>query len=109
MAQKILVTKYKFNVSPEEYKQMVSQLGQPFADVPGCQWKIWLIDEDRREGGAVYLFRDEQSLEDFKASPLVASVMSHPALSDFDLRVCDILKEVSEVTRAPLMEEAVAS
>ena len=108
MSQKILVTNYTFNVSPEEFKTMAAQLGPAFAEVPGCQWKIWLIDEAKKEAGAVYLFKDEVSLENFKASALVASVLSHPALSNFELRERDILKEVSEVTHAPLMAEAMA-
>ena len=103
MSQKILVTNYNYNVSLEEYQQMVAQLAQSFADVPGCLWKIWLIDADKQEAGAVYLFTDDASLQAFKASPLVASVLSHPALSNFDLKERDILNEVSEITRAPLM------
>ena len=103
MAQKILVTNYNYSVSLEEYKNMTSQLAQSFADVPGCLWKIWLLDDEKKEAGAVYLFEDEESLQKFKSSPLVASVLSHPALSNFDLKERDILKEISEITRAPLM------
>jgi hypothetical protein len=103
MSQKMLVTNYNFNVSLEEYQQMTSQLAQAFADVPGCLWKIWLIHKEKKEAGAIYLFRDELSLKNFKASALVASVLSHPALSNFELRERDILEEVSEITRAPLM------
>jgi hypothetical protein len=102
MAQKILVTNYNYSVSREEFENMASELGQPFADVPGCLWKIWLIDDEKKEAGAVYLFKDEASLHEFKASPLVASVLSHPALSNFDLKERDVLADVSEVTRAPL-------
>ena len=102
MAQKILVTNYNYSVSLEEYKNMTSQLAQAFSDVPGCLWKIWLIDDEKKEAGAVYLFEDEESLRNFKSSPLVASVLSHPALSNFDLKERDILKEISEITRAPL-------
>lgn len=103
MSQKMLVTNYSYNVTSEEYKNTVAQLAQAFADVPGCLWKIWLIDEDKKEAGAVYLFKDEEALQNFKSSPLVASVLSHPALSNFDLKERDILTEVSEITRAPLM------
>ena len=102
MAQKILVTNYTFNVSKEEFESMASGLGPAFAEVPGCIWKIWLIDAEKKEAGAVYLFKDEESLKQFKASPLVASVLSHPALSNFDLKERDILKDVSELTHAPL-------
>ena len=103
MPQKILVTNYNYSVSLEEYKNMTSQLAQAFADVPGCLWKIWLIDDEKKEAGAVYLFEDEEALQNFKSSPLVAAVLSHPALSNFDLKERDILKEISEITRAPLM------
>lgn len=105
MAQKVLVTGYTFSVSPEEFGNMAAQLAPDFAAVPGCLWKIWLIDRDKKEAGAVYLFKDEEALQNFKASPLVASVLSHPALGNFDLKEKDILKDVSEITRAPLMQE----
>lgn len=106
MPQKMLVTKFNYSVSRDEFERMTSQLGPAFAEVPGCVWKIWLIDDQKKEAGAVYLFRDEESLQNFKDSPLVASVLAHPALSNFELRDTDILKEVSEVTHAPLMETA---
>jgi hypothetical protein len=109
MSQKILVTNFTYNVSRDEYEKMATALGQAFADVPGCLWKIWLIDEEKKEAGAVYLFKDEESLQTFKASELVASVLSHPALGNFDLRERDILPEVSQVTNAPLMTSGVYS
>ena len=102
MLQKMLVTNYNYNVSREEYENMTGQLGQAFAEVPGCIWKIWLIDDEKKEAGAVYLFENDEALQNFKASPLVASVLSHPALSNFDLKERDILTKVSETTRAPL-------
>jgi quinol monooxygenase YgiN len=108
MSQKILITKFRFNLPPQEYKEMLAPLAQSFAEVPGCQWKIWLVDEEKNEGGAIYLFRDQQAMDDFIQSPLVAAVLAHPALSSFELRPCDVLKEISEITRAPLTEMAVA-
>lgn len=104
MPQKILITKFNYNLPAQEFKNLLSSVAGEFVKVPGCQWKIWLIDEEKNEGGAVYLFRDGEALETFKASPLVASVLSHPALSNFDFRETDIVKEPSEITKAPLME-----
>ena len=106
MSQKMLVTNYNYSVSMEEYQQMTSQLAQAFADVPGCLWKIWLVDSEKKEAGAVYLFKDEDALKTFKSSQLVASVLSHPSLSNFNLTERDILEEVSEITRAPLMNSS---
>ena len=107
MSQKILVTNFTYSVPREEFESMAAQLAPAFAEVPGCLWKIWLVDAEKNEAGAVYLFKDEEALQNFKASPLVAAVLSHPALSNFELRERDILKEVSELTHAPLMSEAV--
>jgi len=108
MTQKMLITKFNFSLSVNEFKDLLSAVAQDFASVPGCQWKIWLVDEEKKEGGAVYLFKNKEALENFKASPLVASVVSHPALSNFDFRETDIVQEPSEITRAPLMEMTVA-
>lgn len=106
MSQKILITKFNYNLPADEFKTVLSAVANDFANVPGCQWKIWLIDEGKNEGGAVYLFKSEEALETFKASPLVASVLSHPALSNFDFRITDIVMQPSEITKAPLMEMA---
>lgn len=105
MPQKILVTNFAFNVPREEFIAMSYRLAPRFAEVPGCVWKIWLIDEKKSEAGAVYLFKDEEALQNFKASSLVASVLSHPALSNYDFKERAIQKAASEVTHAPLMEE----
>jgi hypothetical protein len=102
MAQKILVTNFTFSVSREEFAVMAGQLAQAFAEVPGCVWKIWLVAEDKKEAGAVYLFADDAALQAFKASPLVASVLAHPALGNFELRERSINAEASAITRAPL-------
>ncbi len=102
MSQKILVTNFSYSVPRAEFEQMAAQLAPAFASVPGCLWKIWLIDAAKKEAGAVYLFQDDAALQAFKASPLVASVLSHPALGNFDLKERDIARDVSLLTRAPL-------
>ena len=107
MSQKMFITNFTYSVSREEYESMAAQLAQAFAEVPGCLWKIWLIDPENKQAGAVYLFKDDESLQNFKASPLVASVLAHPALSNFDLKEREILTEISMITHAPLMGEAV--
>ena len=105
MAQ-ILQVNFKFNVSREQYENTVSPMAQDFAEVPGCLWKVWLMNETDNEAGGIYLFADEASVESFKNSPLVASVLSHPALSDFSIKEFEVLDEISRVTRAPLAATA---
>ena len=102
MAQQILQVNFKFNVPREQYENTVSPMAQDFANVPGCLWKVWLMNEKESEAGGLYLFVDEVSVEKFKGSPLVASVLGHPALSDFSIKQFEVLDKVSRVTRAPL-------
>lgn len=108
MAQKILVTNFTFDMTLDEFENTTTQLAPEFSAVPGCQWKIWLIDREKKEAGAVYLFESNEALQHFKNSPLVASVLSHPALGNFDLKERDIVAEASRINHAPLMQEAMA-
>jgi hypothetical protein len=108
MAQKILITKFNYNLPHADFRNLLLSVAGEFAAVPGCLWKIWLIDEEKHEGGAIYLFNSNEKLEIFTASPLVQSVLSHPALSNFDFRITDILTEASAITRAPLAETILA-
>jgi hypothetical protein len=108
MTQKILITKFNYNLPHGEFRDLLLSVAGDFAKVPGCEWKIWLIDEEKQEGGAIYLFKDEEALSTFKESPLVQSVLSHPALSNFDFRETDIVKEPGLITRAPISETMIA-
>ena len=102
MSHQILQVNFKFNVAREQYENTVSPMAQDFAEVPGCLWKIWLMNEADNEAGGIYLFADEASMEKFKGSPLVASVLSHPALGDFSIKQFEVLEKISRATRAPL-------
>lgn len=104
MAQQILQVNFKFNVPRKQFENTIAPMAQDFADVPGCLWKIWLLNEKESEAGGIYLFADEASTEKFKGSPLVASVVGHPALSDFSIKQFEVLETVSRVTRAPITQ-----
>ena len=102
MAHQILQVNFKFNLAREQYENTVEPLAQDFANVPGCLWKVWLMNDKDKEAGGIYLFADESSVATFKDSPLVAAVLSHPALSEHSIKQFEVLEQVSRVTRAPL-------
>ncbi len=107
MAQ-ILQINFKFNVSREQFEEAASSVAQAFAEVPGCHWKVWLMNEQESEGGGIYLFADEASVEEYKAGPLFAAVAGNPILSDFSIKQFEVLEQVSKVTRAPIPAAAAA-
>lgn len=109
MAHQILQVNFKFNVSRAQFEDTAASVAQAFAEVPGCLWKVWLVNEAESEAGGIYVFADEASVENYKSSPLIASVLSNPALSDFNVKQFEVMEEVSRVTRAPLSTTAAAA
>lgn len=102
MSAKILQLNFKFSITGDEYRQAASSLAGQFAALPGLIWKIWMIKEADKVAGGIYFFEDEASVKAYLEGPLAAQVMSHPALSDFDAKIFDVMDDVTAVTRGPV-------
>ncbi|MFX0209099.1 MAG: YdhR family protein [Candidatus Hodarchaeota archaeon] len=102
MPGRIMQLNFKFSVSGAEYEQAVSPLATQFAAVDGLRWKIWMINEEEREAGGIYMFDDEASVKAFLDGPLASQVTSHPALSDFSVKQFDVMENVTAITRGPI-------
>ena len=108
MSGKIVQINFKFNVPRGDYEEAVSPLADEFAAVAGLHWKIWLMNEAESESGGIMLFGDEASAKAFLEGPLAAKVTGHPALSDFSVKMFDVMKEETVITHGPLEERAPA-
>jgi len=102
MSNKILQLNFRFNVPRADYELAVAPLARDFAEVPGLEWKIWLMNEAEGEAGGIYLFDDGSSLEAYLEGPLAGAVMAHPALFEFSAKVFDSIEELTAVTRGPV-------
>ena len=102
MAQKILQLNFRFSVTADQYTAAVSELAEDFAKVDGLRWKVWIMNESRKEAGGIYLFDDQSSLDSYMKGPLAAGVTSHPALSDFSIRQFDVMPDLTAITRGPV-------
>jgi hypothetical protein len=109
VAHQILQVNFKFNLPRAQFEKAASSVAQLFADVPGCLWKVFLMNESESEAGGIYLFADEASVENYKSSSLFASVLSNPAFSDHTVKQFEVMEEVSRITRAPLTATAAAA
>lgn len=108
MSQRILQINYRFDVSSDDYIGAVSPMARDFAGVKGLCWKVWLLNDEKSEGGGIMLFDDQASLDAFLKSPLAAKVISHPALADFSVRQFGVMEKETGITRGPLEVSAEA-
>jgi hypothetical protein len=75
---------------------------QPFLQVPGLLWKIWLDGDAERLAGGIYLFADQASAEAYANGPIVARIKANPDFSEVLVRVFAVRQRMSEITRAPI-------
>ncbi|TFH57868.1 MAG: hypothetical protein E4G91_10240 [Candidatus Zixiibacteriota bacterium] len=102
MDERILQINFRFNVSRAEYEKLANSVAGEFAQLDGLRWKIWLMNEKKREAGGIYVFEDETSLGAFLAGPLAAKVTSHPAISDMSVKQFENMADATEITRGPI-------
>ena len=103
MSERLLQINFKLEVTPKEYEQAAKSLVDQFANLPGLMWKIWIMNEEQREAGGIYLFENESSMNEFLSGPLAKTVTSHPGLSNFSVKPFTIMNDLTEVTQGPLV------
>jgi hypothetical protein len=104
MTKAILTTKFNYSIPTEEIKKIMPAVAPEFSGILGCCWKIWLINEDHRESGGVYLFESASELKQYLRSDLFASVINNPAFSNLQTNIFSVAEAASIITGAPLME-----
>jgi hypothetical protein len=102
MAKTIVHIQFKLTIPAAEYVQAVTPMAQAIADVPGLEWKIWLLDKDAGTAGGVYLFANQNDAQAFLDGPLVFRVRSAPMLADFEATHYDVIEELTAATRGPI-------
>ena|ERR1700759_194751 len=107
MTKKVFTTKFNYSMPTEELKKIMPAVAPKFSHIPGCLWKIWLMNEDRKEAGGVYLFESATDLEQFLKSTQFASVVNNPAFSNLQTGTFDVAEAASVITGARLMSSLV--
>jgi len=104
MSQKIVQINYQFSIPAEDLSQAMLPAAPVIADVPGLHWKVWLMEDGRREAGGLYLFEDEATANAFVAGPLVAGLKANPVVSDVSIKQFGVSEEHTRITRGPIGE-----
>lgn len=103
MSRKIMQVNFKLSVPSDVFEQgCTPEAAQPFAEVAGLQWKIWILNHETGEAGGIKLFQDEVSLRAYMNGPLWTAVKNGTGWTDVQVKIFDILDVPSVVTRAPL-------
>jgi hypothetical protein len=102
MPAKILQINFKFRASTADYQNLCQSVAEAFAAVPGLRWKIWLLNEQEKEAGGIYLFESDQAVNDYLSGPLVAQVKGHPALYELSAKAFDVMADVTAITHGPV-------
>jgi hypothetical protein len=102
VSKKILQINARSNVSATELAAEFKGAATPISAVPGLEWKIFAMNEERSQSAGIYLFKDAYSLEAYLEGPIVAAMKSKPAFSDIDVKVFDVVEDATLVTRGPI-------
>ena len=95
----ILIINFNLNdLERDQYEAVCAEVASAFADVPGLISKHWLANEETNTYGGVYVWENKQSMLDFQASELFASVGANPAFANITANDFEVLAGPSSVT-----------
>ncbi len=69
---------------------------------PGLVWKVWTAQPADVVYGGIYLFEDENSVNDYLQGEVVAGMRSLPGVTDFAAQLFDVNHPLTAATRGPL-------
>lgn len=98
----ILQINFNLNVPLGEYQKMADSVAHAFLDVPGLRWKIWLLNPATQEGGGIYLFDSQASLDAYLNGPLVAHLRGLPSIRNISVKQFEVMPDATALTRGPL-------
>jgi hypothetical protein len=100
MSSKVnLQIQFDLQCTPAEYRGLADHVAGAIAAVPGLLWKVWIVDEERRRGGGVYLFEDRAAATAYLEGPIVSRLRANPALTNVEVRLFEVIDAPSVVTR----------
>ena len=108
MSQQILQVNMNYSIPRADLETAWLGAAQPIADTPGLVWKVWLMNEEKKEAGGIYLFESEEAANAYVSGPIVAGLKASPAVSNISAKMFSVLGDHSAITRAPLATSVAA-
>lgn len=89
---------FDFDSSLAELTTGTVKVAPIFAGLDGLLWKIWLVNNEEKGTGGIYLFESLQQAQAYASSDVVANLKRDR--SNVVVKVFDVLKEPSLLTNA---------
>ena len=102
MSRTIVQINFQFTSTPTEFDALVTPLAEPIGATPGLAWKIWLMNEDSKEAGGIYLFENRETAQAYLSSQLIRDLAAHPTIVHVIVKLFEPLDKLSKITRGPL-------
>jgi hypothetical protein len=98
----VLIIEFRLTGMDEEgYRAAAAGMAPALAELPGLLAKVWLAGDDGARGG-VYAFRDRESMEEYLASDLLASVRAVPGFTGITARGFAVDEGLTRLTQPGL-------
>lgn len=79
------------------------EIAEVYAELKGLKWKIWMNNNKENTAGGIYLFETEEDAQEYIDSELFNKALTNnPRNIDLEVKMFDIIPELSKVTRAPI-------
>ena len=98
----LLDVSFAYDIAADELRAELAPLTEQFAATDGLVWKLWAIDEENSRFSGKLLFADGKTMQAFLDGELAATLMAHPALSDFEATPYAVMAAESRQTRGPI-------
>ena len=98
----VLQLRFKLRVSPNAVLAHSAEAAKKIASAEGLIWKIWVVEQEQREMGGVYLFASREAAAAYLNHPIIQGLCSNPAVISTDSQIWEIDSFLSALTRGPL-------
>lgn len=105
----VLVVRFRLNgLDHEAYAAAASQMAPEIAQAPGLVTKWWIDGAATGVYGGVYLFTNQESIDQYLASPGVAGFFASGVPVDLQSEVFDVLDAPTAITAGPVAASFIA-
>lgn len=89
-------------ITEDEYHEACGDETATFAALPGLVSKTWLRNAETNSYGGMYLWRDRESCEQYKAGEVFKSIQSDPTLGNVTSQDFEVFEDLSKATQPGL-------